>query len=291
MEIVVSKPRSLTIGKWLVSLCLHRQEDDDYIPEIESVTYHITLPNGKKKAEGVNSDFSYEFLLDSKQDCTVQGVINFVSGKTINTATCPLEEIKSVIPISYNKEDEDGVSRDGEQNILSNEEVLGCSEKLFNMEPKEESLMKNKEGRSQVFICYSHKDEEWLDKLNKMLVPIKRKEQIDVWSDKRIDAGAKWKEEIKKALANAKIAVLLVSDDFLASEFIAENELPPILDAAKEGDLRIIWIYLRHCLFEETAIGKYQAGHTPLDPIEEMKSFEQQKVFKSICKSIIEFAA
>ena len=65
--------------------------------------------------------------------------------------------------------------------------------------------------RDQVFISYSHKDREWLSKLQTMLKPMVRNKIISVWEDAKISAGDEWRGEIKQALARAKAAVLLVT--------------------------------------------------------------------------------
>src|SRR5438067_632555 len=79
--------------------------------------------------------------------------------------------------------------------------------------------------RSGVFISYSHEDKEWLDRVQVHLKPLERDHAISVWSDKQIQAGSRWRQEIERALQKTRIAVLLISADFLASDFIANDEL------------------------------------------------------------------
>lgn len=120
--------------------------------------------------------------------------------------------------------------------------------------------------RSSAFVSYSHKDVKWLDKLNVMLTPYIR-EGMDVWSDQNIKPGALWADEIRKALGNAKVAVLLVSPDFLASKFIYENELPPLLEEAECGGLVILWIPIHYSNYKLTKIKDYQAAWEPSQPL------------------------
>ena len=70
--------------------------------------------------------------------------------------------------------------------------------------------------------------------------PFERQGHVDLWADSRITPGDRWKQEIASAMERASIAVLLVSADFLASDFVAENELPPLLEAAQREGVRIV---------------------------------------------------
>jgi hypothetical protein len=129
--------------------------------------------------------------------------------------------------------------------------------------------------RDNVFISYSHQDKKWLQRVESMLQPLVSKGKIITWVDRKdIRPGDPWDEEIKKALAAAKIAVLLVSEHFLASEYITKVELPAILEAAKKKECTIFWLRIDMCRYEETGLKDFQAAHKVSHPLEKLSEDE-----------------
>jgi len=137
-----------------------------------------------------------------------------------------------------------------------------------------------------VFISYSRRDKHWLERLQVMLKPLVRVEEVQPWDDTRIEPGAEWRREIEQALERAAVAVFLVSPDFLASDFIHEVELPHIFDAANRGTLTVLWVLLRPCMYEETRIAKYQAVHDPSKPLASLTKVEQDHALKKVCEAV-----
>jgi len=143
-------------------------------------------------------------------------------------------------------------------------------------------------NRTKVFISYSHKDKRALDRLQVHLKPYERSGLVDRWDDTRIRPGDQWQEEIRRAVAAAKVAVLLISADFLASEFIATHELPSLLAAAKDQGARILPVILRPCAFQQTDLKQFQAVNDAATPLSTMTSHRREKLWSDVAVAIVE---
>ena len=103
----------------------------------------------------------------------------------------------------------------------------------------------------KVFISYSHKDEAWKDQLVGQLRVLELEGDLEVWDDRKINAGDGWRAEITTAMASARAAVLLISADFLTSGFIRGTEVPHLLQRRAQDGLRIIPLIVRPCPWKE----------------------------------------
>jgi O-acetyl-ADP-ribose deacetylase (regulator of RNase III) len=141
-------------------------------------------------------------------------------------------------------------------------------------------------ARDKVFISYAHLDAAWLDQLQTMLKPLVRTSGIAVWDDGAIRAGTNYRDEIAAALQSASVAILLVSPNFLASDFIAEHELPPLLAAGQDKELTILCVHVSASLYAETELETYQAANDPKRPLDTLSPAEQNQQLVSICQQI-----
>ncbi len=137
--------------------------------------------------------------------------------------------------------------------------------------------------RKKVFISYSHLDKEILNDVQRHFKPFLS--QIDFWDDTKILPGQRWKEEIRAMIDQTKVAILLVSTDFLGSEFIATNELPPLLKAAENDGAAILILIVKPCLFEEFPdLNQYQAMNPPNRPVSKMVEDEKEELLVNLVR-------
>ena len=112
--------------------------------------------------------------------------------------------------------------------------------------------------RVEVFYCYSHADEALRKKLEAHLAAMKRQGEIDDWHDRRIVPGADWQEQLDQHLESAAVILLLVSSDFLASDYCYHREMTRALERHKEGSARVIPVILRPVDWQATPFAGLQ---------------------------------
>lgn len=161
---------------------------------------------------------------------------------------------------------------------------------MINDDREKPALSTPPASRQQVFISYAHEDAKWLKRLQTHLKPLEQAGKIDRWDDTRINPGMKWREEIQQALARAKVAVLLVSDAFLASDFITKHELPSLLKAAERDGALVLSVILSPCRFERTPeLSQFQAINDPSSTLEDMNPPKWKRVLVEVSNQIEDF--
>jgi len=120
-------------------------------------------------------------------------------------------------------------------------------------------LKKSEMIAKKVFISYSHKDEDAMRELDKFLGPLERKSDISIWTDRKILPGADWKAAILSNLEDADLTLLLVSANFLDSDFISTEEIPRAIQRMNEHGKHVVPIILNYCLWDMTSLAALQA--------------------------------
>jgi len=119
----------------------------------------------------------------------------------------------------------------------------------------------------EVFYSYAHEDEELRNELKKHLSNLKRQGVITEWYDRDISAGTEWGEEIKQYLESAKVILLLISPDFMNSDYINDIEVKRAMERHESGEARVIPVILRPVDWEGAPFSKLQALPTEVRPI------------------------
>lgn len=174
------------------------------------------------------------------------------------------------------------------------QKIKGNSIKELNRVRIIESIIKqnnkNMDELKSIFISYSHDDKEWFKRLNVHLKVIKHlKFEFDIWDDTKLKIGDKWKDEIEKAISKASIVIMLISTDFLASDFITTKEIPDILKKIELEGVRIMPIIVEPCLFEHSVLSEFQSTNGPNSPLSRLSKAEAEEYLVKLSRQIIEF--
>ena len=140
----------------------------------------------------------------------------------------------------------------------------------------------------QLFISYCHEDKKWADRVRVHLKPFQEGGKIRLWDDTRLQTGEWWNDEIESALQASKLAVLIVSPDFYASEYVRTKELPVLLRRARERRVRVFPLIVGAVLPESH--GEVAALHAANDferPLNGLTESEQERCLAALTRDII----
>jgi formylglycine-generating enzyme required for sulfatase activity len=140
----------------------------------------------------------------------------------------------------------------------------------------------------KIFISYSHNDETLKNELIKHLSILKRQGVISIWQDREISPGTEWDKQINDNLKTADIILLLVSSDFIASEYCDGVEVKTAIARHKAGDACVIPVILRKVLWDSAPFAKLQALPTNATPVKSWTN--QDDAFTDIAEGIRDVA-
>lgn len=120
----------------------------------------------------------------------------------------------------------------------------------------------------EIFCSYAHEDEPLRQQFEDLLKPLRRRNLIDLWHDRRIEAGQHFDGVIDDRLDTADLIVLLVSRDFLASDYSCNKEVPRAMEREAHGEARVVPLIVRACDWTDEPFGALQAIPTDGKPVE-----------------------
>lgn len=136
----------------------------------------------------------------------------------------------------------------------------------------------------KVFFSYAHRDEDLLEKLVRHLALLKREITITAWHDREIVAGNQWAEEIRDHLQSADLILLLVSADFIASDYCYAIELKQAMKRHYNREATVIPIILRSVDWQNAPFGQLQALPKDAKPITSWTN--EDEAFLSVVQGI-----
>jgi len=135
-----------------------------------------------------------------------------------------------------------------------------------------------------VFFSYSHADEALRDKLEQALAVLKRQGFVEAWHDRRIPAGDELDGTIDDNINKADIILMLLSPDFIASDYCYDVEMKRAIERHDAGEARVIPVILRPCMWHQTPLAKLNA--IPKDGLPVTKHADQDDAFLEIGNAI-----
>ena len=119
----------------------------------------------------------------------------------------------------------------------------------------------------KIFFSYSKHDRQFLEELQVHMSLLRRNGKIQPWNDHDILPGEEWDEKIRQELGSADVILLLISANFLATDYIWEVELEKAMARHEKGEARVIPVVIRPCSWEAAPFGKLNGLPSKAKPV------------------------
>ncbi|GJM17726.1 MAG: hypothetical protein DHS20C13_30530 [Thermodesulfobacteriota bacterium] len=134
-----------------------------------------------------------------------------------------------------------------------------------------------------IFVSYAHEDFSWAKQIRNSLSMLAHNNGHEIWIDRMIETGDYWEERIYSKIEKSSVAILILSHDFLNSNFILKEELPRIFAEKERRYLQVFPIMVRSCPHElHVELAKFQFFNDPNEPLASLQAWEVEKVLTNL---------
>ena len=140
-------------------------------------------------------------------------------------------------------------------------------------------------ARTIAYIGCHLNDREYLKELRTHLAFYENLGSIHTWDDAMIQPGMRRVDEINKSIQSAKVVILLLSPDFLISDFM-RDQIPQILQAVERKEVIILSVIVRSCLFKQTPLSSFEPVNNPVVPLSTIKPEERESVWVEVTQQV-----
>lgn len=146
-------------------------------------------------------------------------------------------------------------------------------------------------ARTQLFISYAHEDNRLRLRVVSHLGVLARARLIDIWDDRKLEAGDDWLAQIDDAMSHARIALLLISAPFLTSHFIQKKEIPRLFKRHEADGMTIYPLLIRSCSWEQVRwLRRMQIRPDNARPVSDFKGNKIDAVLTEVAREIAKMA-
>jgi hypothetical protein len=282
----------------------------DQVPRVPKVLVRVTgIDQGNPKPIELEGSVAVSFVSDcqnlpkvyatyvtfrpdvkgSFDDATAWMKKTYVEGEYRGRIITDFDQTRTIFPearLALSKVMDRLVSRGELRETIELMHATASVDSYFDRTAQRELLPpKSRHQRNKVFISYAHAVENetgWVKRIVKHLDGLQHSIPVNVWTDASIVPGRRWREEIEQAINSSRVAILILTPDFLASSFIRDAELPPLLEAADAEGTTIL------CLYGSTVhlsagvgerLSRYQSVNDPAEPLKSLSDSDRESVY------------